>query len=454
MNKLLNNWIRSDKNKFSIFICGDYGVGKTYFVNQCLKKDNDNIEIFKPNINSSLDVPNVTEEYKRIIHEIETYSNIDIYQYIDKDNISQDLIKFIIYIDQNEYFSLFNDKTAIKSLILLNHNYMEEIKKSKKENYQEVLLMFVCNDTENIYSTIEKYTTKLEIPYPSLLMKKNIFDINIDDKKYDDILNSSNNLNILSNELKIAKINKIKEYRFNNNSTKYIFETRNYSFINTNLFDIIQNKKNIYNIKYLYNLNVDFKNIDSFIHEYFYIPLLESYVNVYDNEIKEKIKQIICKIHKSIELTNDFKNLIDNNQNWNLLKYTRILNLCVLIHYIRLINSYSTINRPLITYSNLNNKFIFYKKYKNYHNVLNLYYSNNEKYHLMFVEYILSLYKKYNSTKQKNNVYDIIKFYNIDKLYNIGLIKKCFNLQNINRELLYRFVKFITNKREPKILIK
>ena len=50
MNKLLNNWIRSDKNKFSIFICGDYGVGKTYFVNQCLKKDNDNIEIFKPNI--------------------------------------------------------------------------------------------------------------------------------------------------------------------------------------------------------------------------------------------------------------------------------------------------------------------------------------------------------------------------------------------------------------------
>lgn len=451
MDNILNNWIRSDKNKFSIFICGDYGVGKTYTVNECLETNK--IEVFKPNINFLSDNQNINEEYNRIIHEIETYSNINIYKNIDEYNISQDLIKFIIYIDQNEYFSLFNDKTAIKSLILLNHNYMEEIKKSKKENYQEVLLMFVCNDTENIYPTIEKYTDKLEIPYPSLQMKKYIFNIDNDDKKYDDILNSSNNLNILSNELKIANINKIKEYRFNNNSTKYIFETKNYSFINTKLFDIIQNKKNIYNIKYLYNLNIDFKNIDNIIQEYFYIPLLESYVNIYDDKIKEKVKQIICKIDKSIKLSNDFKNLIDNNQNWNLLKYTRILNLCVLIYYIKLINSFSTINRPLITYSNLNNKFIFYKKYKNYHNVLNLYYSNNENYRLMFVEYILSLYKKYNSTKQKNNICNIVKFYNIDKFYNVGLIKKCFNLQNINRELLYRFIKFITNKREPKILV-
>ncbi len=453
MENVLNNWLRSEKNKFSIFICGDYGVGKTYTVKECL--DTNKLEVYKLNTNSISDTSSITKEYNRITHEIETYSNINLYEDInnsDEYDISPESIKFIIYIDQNEYFSLLNDKTLIKTLILLNNNYMEEVKKNKIN--QEVLMIFVCNDTENIYSSVDKYSDKIEIPYPNLQMKKNIFKIVDDDKKYDNILNSSNNLNILSNELKILKINKIKEYRFNNNSTNYTFETKNYNFINTKLFDIIQNKKNIYNIKYLYNLNIDFKNIDNIIQEYFYIPLLESYVNINNDKIKEKIKYLIYKIDKSIKLSNDFKSLIDNNQNWILLKYIRLLNSCVIIHYLSSINLFSAINKPLINYSALNNKFIFYKKYKNYHNVLNLYYSNNENYHLMFVEYILSLYKKYISTKQKNNIFIVVKYYNVDKFYNIGLIKKCFNLQNVNRELLYRFVKFITNKKEPKILVK
>ena len=453
MYKVLNNWIKSEKNKFSIFICGDYGVGKTYTVKEYL--DTNKLEVYKLNTSSISDTSSITKEYNRIIHEIETYSNINLYDEInnsDEYDISIESIKFIIYIDQNEYFSLLNDKTLIKTLILLNNNYMERMKKNK--NNQELLLIFVCNDTENVYSSVEKYSDKIEIPYPDLKLKRYIFGIDINDKKSNDILNSSNNLNILRNELKILGINKLKEYRFNNNSTNYTFETKNYNFINTKLFDIIQNKKNLYNIKYLFNLNIDFKNIDNIIQEYFYIPLLESYDNIKNDKIKEKIKQIICKINKSIELSNEFKSLIDNNQNWNLLKYIRVLNLCVVIHYIRLINSFSIINKPLIVYTNLNNKFIFYKKYKNYHNVLNLYYSNNENYHLMFVTYVITLYKKYISTKQKNNIFAIVKYYNVDKFYNIGLIKKCFNLQNINRELLYRFVKFITNKREPKILIK
>lgn len=453
MENVLNDWLRSEKNKFSIFICGDYGVGKTYTVKECLNTNK--LEVYKLNTNSISDVSSITKEYNRITHEIETYSNINLYDEInnsDEYNISPESIKFIIYIDQNEYFSLLNDKTLIKTLILLNNNYMEEIKKNKIN--QEVLMIFVCNDTENIYSSVDKYSDKIEIPYPSLKIKKNIFKIDDNDKRYDNILNSSNNLNILRNELKISKINKIKEYRFNNNSTNYTFETKNYNFINTKLFDIIQNKKNIYNIKYLYNLNIDFKNIDNIIQEYFYIPLLESYVNINNDNTKEKIKYLIYKINKSIKLSNDFKSLIDNNQNWILLKYIRLLNSCVIIHYLSSINSLSVINKPLITYSVLNNKFIFYKKYKNYHNVLNLYYSNNENYHLMFVEYILSLYKKYISTKQKNNIFIIVRYYNVDKFYNIGLIKKCFNLQNINRELLYRFIKFITNKKEPKILVK
>ena len=452
MDKVLSNWIENEKNKFSIFICGDYGVGKTYTVKKYLDKNKNKLEVYKLNTNSTSDSSSITKEYNRITHEIETYSNIKIYESMDKkDNVSLDSVKFIIYIDQNEYFSLLNDKTLIKTLILLNNNYMERMKKNK--NNQELLLIFVCNDTENVYSSVEKYSDKIEIPYPVLELKRYIFGIDINDKKSNDILNSSNNLNILRNELKILEINKLKEYRFNNNSTNYTFETKNYNFINTKLFDIIQNKKNLYNIKYLFNLNIDFKNIDNIIQEYFYIPLLESYDNIKNDKIKEKIKQIICKINKSIELSNEFKSLIDNNQNWNLLKYIRVLNLCVVIHYIRLINSFSIINKPLIVYTNLNNKFIFYKKYKNYHNVLNLYYSNNENYHLMFVAYVLSLYKKYISTKQKNNIFAIVKYYNVDKFYNIGLIKKCFNLQNVNREHLYSFIKFITNKREPKISV-
>ena len=452
MDKVLSNWIKNEKNKFSIFICGDYGVGKTYTVKEYL--DTNKLEVYKLNTNSISDASSITKEYNRIIHEIETYSNINLYDEInnsDEYNISPESIKFIIYIDQNEYFSLLNDKTLIKTLILLNNNYMERMKKNKSN--QELLMIFVCNDTENVYSSVEKYSDKIEIPYPVLELKRYIFGIDINDKKSNDILNSSNNLNILRNELKILEINKLKEYRFNNNSTNYTFETKNYNFINTKLFDIIQNKKNLYNIKYLFNLNIDFKNIDNIIQEYFYIPLLESYDNIKNDKIKEKIKQIICKINKSIKLSNDFKSLIDNNQNWNLLKYIRVLNLCVVIHYIRLINSFSIINKPLIVYTNLNNKFIFYKKYKNYHNVLNLYYSNNENYHLMFVAYVLSLYKKYISTKQKNNIFAIVKYYNVDKFYNIGIIKKCFNLQNVNREHLYSFIKFITNKREPKISV-
>ena len=274
MYKVLNNWIKSEKNKFSIFICGDYGVGKTYTVKEYL--DTNKLEVYKLNTSSISDTSSITKEYNRIIHEIETYSNINLYDEInnsDEYDISIESIKFIIYIDQNEYFSLLNDKTLIKTLILLNNNYMERMKKNK--NNQELLLIFVCNDTENVYSSVEKYSDKIEIPYPDLKLKRYIFGIDINDKKSNDILNSSNNLNILRNELKILGINKLKEYRFNNNSTNYTFETKNYNFINTKLFDIIQNKKNLYNIKYLFNLNIDFKNIDNIIQEYFYIPLLE-----------------------------------------------------------------------------------------------------------------------------------------------------------------------------------
>ena len=163
MDMVLNNWIKSEKNKFSFFFCGDYGVVITYTVKECL--DTNKLEVYKLNTNSVSDTSSITKEYNRITHEIETYSNINLYDEFnnnDEYNISPESIKFIIYIDQNEYFSLLNDKILIKTLILLNNNYMEEVKKNKIN--QEVLMIFVCNDTENIYSSVEKYSDKIEIP--------------------------------------------------------------------------------------------------------------------------------------------------------------------------------------------------------------------------------------------------------------------------------------------------
>lgn len=438
-----------DKKEYSIFITGEYGIGKSYFVKEFFKNKKDYLNVYTFNIpiDTDISVKNVTEEYNRIMHEIDIYSNID--KYNSEKSSVHNTVKIIIYIDQNDYFNLFNNKLLVKSLVLKHNDIMTQRKKCKKINECfEVLLLFVFNDIENICSDVIDHIFKIEMPIPTLEIKKSIFGIDTND--YDFILNSSNNLNILSNKLKIAKIHKTKGYELNNRVSENIFESKNYRIINNKLIDIITNKENIYDIKYLYELNNGFNKIDNYIQEYFYIPLLESYNNT-NKEKQYKIKKYIFKINEMLKLSNKFNTLINYNQDWKLTRYTWLLNACIILYYINHINNISLINTSSVNikFSTLSNKMLLYKKYKNTNNILNIYYPNNENYHLMIISYILSLFKKYNNKENQDKLYCIVKYYNFEKFNNIGIIKKCFNLQNINnvnKDLIESFIKFLNKQ--------
>ena len=84
MDNVLSNWLISEKNKFSIFICGDYGVGKTYTVKECL--DTNKLEVYKLNTNSISDVSSITKEYNRINMELKSLeSQADFIELLEKD---------------------------------------------------------------------------------------------------------------------------------------------------------------------------------------------------------------------------------------------------------------------------------------------------------------------------------------------------------------------------------
>ena len=227
--KIINKWIiDKNKKKFTYLINGDYGIGKSFLINNCL--DIETIKIFKLDFNSMYDTKGIKKEYDKIIEKIETYSNIEHYS----DNHELKMMNFVLLIDQNEYFSIIENKQIIKNLVTINH----------KNEKTKLLIFIVCKDESGIYQKINVYSEILNLKPFNIEIKKKIF--NIQDESLNYILNSSNDLNIIENKLRMKRIKLLKNYELNNNIICVAMLLINY-YIET--------------VKYLNKLNFYLENI-------------------------------------------------------------------------------------------------------------------------------------------------------------------------------------------------
>lgn len=397
---LIENWITSkDKKKFTYFINGDYGVGKTYFINNCL-----GINYFKKfylDDGISYDTTSIKNEYEKIMKKVELYSNIRDYE--DNNDQSDHDLYFILLIDQNKYFLLFENKKLIRTLVLLNH----ENKKNK------ILIFIVCNDTNNLYSSIDLYSELLIINPLSLENKKELFGIQTN--VYDNLLCSTDNLHILKNKLKMKKIKMLKNYEINNeNSTIYI-DVKKSSQTKEKILKLLNTNFTSGIIKYLSSVNFNYKNIELYIQENFYNQMLTFDNYVKTKEKKDEFKDLILRINKVNKLTNFYKSMIDSTQNWALMKYIKITNTYLLFYYLIQMNLHIKLDIFNFNSVRLNNKLLVYKRNKKYHDILSYRCSNNENYHVLLIMFLLYKYTQYKNGLISQKVYKkILERYKIN----------------------------------------
>lgn len=398
----MENWIKSkDKKKFTYFINGDYGVGKTYFTNKCLNKSS--IEVLKLDNGITYDITSIKNEYERLIKKIELYSNIRDYEENNEKIEQESFLTFALLIDQNEYFSLFENKKLIRSLVLLNH----ENKKNK------ILIFIVCNDTNNLYSSIDLYSELLIINPFSLEHKRGIF--GICSSIYDNLLCSTDNLHILKNKLKMKKIKMLKNYEINNeNSTVYI-DVKKSSQTKEKILKLLNTNFTSGIIKYLSSVNFNYKNIELYIQENFYNQMLTFDNYVKTKEKKDEFKDLILRINKVNKLTNFYKSMIDSTQNWALMKYIKITNTYLLFYYLIQMNLHIKLDIFNFNSVRLNNKLLVYKRNKKYHDILSYRCSNNENYHVLLIMFLLYKYTQYKNGLISQKVYKkILERYKIN----------------------------------------
>lgn len=398
--RIIKNWIKSkDKKKFTYFINGDYGVGKTHFIKYCFI--NDCYKIMKLDNGISYDTISIKNEYEKIMKKIELHSDINKYR-TDLKSKSKG-IYFILLIDQNEYFSLIDNKKLIRTLVLLNH----ENKKTK------INILIVCNDTNNLYSSIDLYSELLIINPFNLEQKRKIFgDLS---SVYDNLLCSTDNLHILKNKLKMKKIKMLKNYELNNeNSTVYI-DVKKSSQTKEKILKLLNTSFTNGIIKYLSSVNFNYKNIELYIQENFYNQMLTFDNYVKTKEKKDKFKDLILRINKVNKTTNFYKSMIDSTQNWALMKYIKITNTYLLFYYLIQMNLHIKLDIFNFNSVRLNNKLLVYKRNKKYHDILSYRCSNNENYHVLLIMFLLYKYTQYKNGLISQKVYKkILERYKIN----------------------------------------
>lgn len=420
--KIINKWIiDKNKKKFTYLINGDYGIGKSFLINNCL--DSDNIKIFKLDFNSLYDTKGIKKEYDKIIEKIETYSNIEHYS----DNHELKTMHFVLLIDQNEYFSIIENKQIIKNLVTINH----------KNEKTKLLIFIVCKDESGIYQKINVYSEILNLKPFNIEIKKKIF--NIQDESLNYILNSSNDLNIIENKLRMKRIKLLKNYELNNNIICDEYKTKKQYDIKDKILELLKIENLTDLNKYLYDNNIDLKNLDLYIQENLYSSIILSYETIEDMQKKKSIINYFKKINKVNILINKYKLLLSINQNWNLLKYLKIANLFLNFYYLKKIHLTNSLYVSDFSVVQLNNKLLVNKKYKENHNFLSFYYTNNIKYHYLLINYIIMKYLETNkSEKRKSNYIKLLKHYKIDKEK-----LKYFNFYFTDQKIINRLFIFI-----------
>ena len=99
-----------------------------------------------------------------------------------------------------------------------------------------------------------------------------------------------------------------------------------------------------------------------------------------------------------------------------MLKYLKIANLFLNFYYIKKIHQTNSLYVSNFSVVQLNNKLLVNKKYKENHNFLSFYYTNNIRYHYLLINYIIMKYLETVKTEKRKLVYArILKHYKIDR---------------------------------------
>lgn len=405
----LLNWIKErttkDKKKkeekkklnYSILINGDYGIGKSTFINNCLN--------YSPFLNIHyLSQTNYTE--KGIIEEFKALGNKNkIFMEQDINNQLFDNKINILLIDENYYYELIKSGKMIKKIVEYN-----------QKNFT-MLIIIITNDNETLlYQNLKFNCDYLKLSVLSLEDKKKIYDIKTD--KYNDVLNSTDNLNILNKKIKMIK-NGLNDYLVRyNKRCDYVCDigdgNKKKSKINLNIF---------YDKSKLKNKNNIIQQLNKCVFNQSALPLIiqENYINPillkYDNENSKDIKPKLDKINKSLILSDKFEKLINLNQCWELNKYYVLSSCLIPLYYLNKINVDKYLNLSEIVYPKIYNKLIYQKKKYNSTISLNLSLNSNySDYYKLLFDFIMFNYSEYKNIRlTKEEFKKILNFYNIDK---------------------------------------
>lgn len=386
-----------EKVNYSLLVNGDYGIGKSTFVNNFFdKKVQYNVHKFSQY--------NYTE--KSIISEfidlsaknkIFTDQSLNIQKFIGKSNI--------LVIDENYYSELLRNYKIIKKLVDYNDkNFIMPI-------------IIITNDNEtSLYQNIKTNCDYMNLSVFPIEDKKKIFNIETD--KYNEILNSTDNLNVLKRKIRMA-INGISKCLSDYNKrceiyTEEVNDNKKKSKINLSIFynkSKLKNKNNI--INHLIKCKFNYMSLSSVIQENYINPLLLKYEETGQKEIKETID----KINKNFKLSDKLESLINLNQYWELNKYFNFVSCVLPLYYLNKINVDNCLNISSVIYPKLYNKSICQKKRFNIVNELKLSTGKNSSdYYKLLCYLIIKKGKKANSNiASEDKLKEWLNFYNINK---------------------------------------
>lgn len=395
--------------KLSYLVIGKYGIGKSQFIKSCL---NENINLNIKYLNSTIGLNNLNSEYEKL----NQHSQLQDFQGFEEEDIIKSVN--ILLIDQNDYFNLVNDKQIIKSLLSLNNKN------------RDMLIILVCEEEYGLelYQNIKQNSEILKLKPLTIEEKKIIFDFH--DKQ---LLNSSDNLNILKTKIKLFKNNVYPEYEKYNENHNLELED----------FDIKKNKQikslnfQSNTIDNLLRFKITNKDIGLFVQENFIPTILEKT----DKNNKKRNRQIVKKINKSTILNDKFRSLINIEQNWFLNKYNVFTSFIIPFYYLNKMNLNST-NSQYFNYPKVLSIQIYRKRNINIYNDLKIYFGNNIEYIFMLFNYIKKVFILNNNINNKN----LIHYYSINN-ENLLLLSLLFKSKKSINDLM----EFLQHQQEIKL---
>lgn len=425
--------------KLTYLITGKYGIGKSFFIESCLKdKEDKGINIKYLNI-ESLTIKEIDEEYKRLNKNDNINNYIDYFKGILKDGNAKYNNINVLVIDQNKYYSLLENKQTIKYLINLNNKI------------RDMLIILICEEEQglDIYKHINNVSNLLKLSPLTKGDKLEIFkgQFNVINEG---LINSSDNLNILKIKLKMFNSGNKRCYNNLIKDAKSCGEMVNLNLdkFNNSKFKYLKDlvfKDNI--IENLSNFKHVNKDIGFYLQENFN-PLL---ININGN------RQIIYKLNKSLILNNKFKDLTNVEQNWYLQKYNFYSSFLIPMYYLNIVNIKINIFDNLVyrEYPKVLLLLIQVNKNINIYNELIIRLPDNIRFMRLIYLYIINIYQKIEDKNQYYKmVYGFIKYYNLnkgkDKHYEtLEALTKLFK----NKKILDKIIKTISKEEGKKFKI-